>query len=146
MSAMDTPPLPVPALSPSPEAAPFWDACRRHQLVLPYCAGCRRFFFYPRAICPGCGGRDVSWRESAGRGELYTFCIQHRSGLPGFGGATPFITAIVELAEGPRLMTFLTGVPADPELISCGMPVEVVFRDLPDGNVLPVFRPAGPGT
>ena len=146
MSAVGPGALPVPPLSPSPEAAPFWDACRRHQLVLPYCTACQRFFFYPRACCPGCGARDVSWRESAGRGELYTFCIQHQSRLPGFAGATPFVTAIVELAEGPRLMTFLTGVPPDPALIRCGMPVEAVFRDLPDGNALPVFRPVPPNS
>lgn len=134
--------LPVPQLSPSPEAAPFWEGCRQHRLVLPYCTGCRGFFFYPRTACPGCGSRDVTWRQSTGRGEVYTFCIQHQSRLPGFRDATPFVTAIVELAEGPRLMTFLTGVPPDPASIRCGMPVEAVFTELPDGTVLPVFRPA----
>ena len=145
MNTVDPGRLPLPPLAPSPEAAPFWDACRQHRLVLPHCPACDRFFFYPRVLCPGCGSRDVTWRESAGRGEVYTFCIQHAARLPGFVGATPFVTAIVELAEGPRLMTFLIGVPPDPERIRCGMPVEVVFRDLPDGNVLPVFRPADPG-
>ncbi len=141
MTAMDPGRLPVPQLSPSPEASPFWEACRRRELVLPFCTGCRRFFFYPRTLCPGCGGRDVVWRRSAGRGELYTFCIQHASRLAGFRDAAPFVTAIVELEEGPRLMTLLVGVPPEPESIRCGMPVEVVFTDLPDGNVLPVFRP-----
>lgn len=136
--------LPVPELSPSPEAAPFWEACRRHQLVLPYCTECRRFFFYPRTLCPDCGTREVIWRPSAGRGEIYTFCVQYQSRLPGFGDATPFVTAIVELGEGPRLMTFLIDVPPQAESIRCGMPVEVVFKDLPDGSTLPVFRPRFP--
>ena len=138
---MDLGRLPVPPLSLSPEALPFWEACERRELVLPYCTGCRQFFLYPRTLCPGCGSRDVVWRPSAGRGELYTFCIQHSSRLPGFRDAGPFVTAIVELAEGPRLMTWLVGVPPEPESIRCGMAVEVVFADLPNGNVLPVFRP-----
>lgn len=144
MSAVEPGGLPVPQLSPSPEAAPFWEACRRHQLVLPYCTPCQRFFFYPRILCPGCGSRDISWRPSAGRGELYSFCIQYQSRLPGFAGATPFITAIIELAEGPRLTSFLVGVPPDAGSIRCGMPVAAEFISLPDGNVLPVFRPVPP--
>lgn len=144
MNAVEPGGLPVPQLSPSPEAAPFWEACRRHQLVLPYCTRCHRFFFYPRTLCPGCGSREVSWRRSAGRGELYSFCIQHQSRQPGFRNATPFVTAIIELAEGPRLTSFLVGVPPEPESIRCGMPVEVVFTGLPDGNVLPAFRPRLP--
>lgn len=133
--------LPEPQLSPSPDAVPFWDACRRHELVLPYCARCERHYFYPRPLCPRCGTREVTWRRSCGRGEVYSFCIQFQSGLPGFVDAAPFVTAIVELEEGPRLMTFLVGVPPQPELIKCGLPVEVTFRELRDGNMLPVFRP-----
>lgn len=131
--------LPAPAVSPSPDALPFWEACRRHELVLPYCAACQRCFFYPRALCPRCGSRDVSWRQSAGQGHVYTFCVQYTSRLPGFADALPFITAIVELAEGVRLTTFLTGVA--PAAARCGMPVEVTFTDLPGGEVLPVFQP-----
>ena len=74
-------------------------------------------------------------------GTVYTFCIPHRSGLPGFRDATPFVTAIVELDEGPRLTTFLVDVAPDPAAIACGMRVEVAFSELEDGQVLPVFRP-----
>ena len=82
------------------------------------------------------------WRAVSGRATLYTFCIQYRSTLPGFVDAGPFVTAIVELAEGPRLMSLLVGVAADPAGIRCGMPVEVAFVDYDDGQSLPVFRPA----
>lgn len=140
---MDPAGLPRPTVSPGPDSAPFWSAAARHELVLPFCAACARHFFYPRTLCPACGSRDVRWRPASGRGVLYTFCIQYRSSLPGFEGAGPFVSAIVELAEGPRLMTFLTGVAPDPAVIACGMPVEVDFVDLDDGQALPVFRPAG---
>lgn len=132
---------PLPVISPSPDAAPFWDAARRRELLLPYCTSCERFFFYPRMLCPGCGERSVTWRPSAGRGVVHAFCIQHRSGLPGFRDATPFVTAIIELDEGPRLTTFLVDVPPDPASVTCDMRVEAAFSELSDGHVLPVFRP-----
>ena len=120
---------------------PFWEAASRRELALPFCTRCERFFFYPRVICPSCGSRDVEWRRASGRGRLHTFCIQHQSGLPGFRDATPFVTAIVELDEGVRLMSFLVGVDPEPGAIRCDMPVEVAFEELDDGQLLPVFRP-----
>lgn len=134
--------LPHPPILPSPDAVPFWDACRRHELLLPYCQACSRHFFYPRTLCPTCGSRDVSWRKASGTGHLYTFCIQHFTSIPELRGSVPFVTAIVELDEGPRMMTFLTGVDPDPDAITCGMPVQVAFVDGDDGQTLPVFRPA----
>jgi uncharacterized OB-fold protein len=133
--------LPQPQISPSPDAAPFWDACARRELVLPFCGACARFFFYPRSACPQCGSRDVTWRAASGRGRLHSFCIQHQSAAPGFRDAVPFVTAIVELEEGPRMMTLLTEVEPDPAGIRCEMAVEVAFAELDDGAVLPVFRP-----
>lgn len=134
-------PLPQPTISPSPDAAPFWEACRRRELSIPYCESCSGFFFYPRTMCPTCGLRDVTWRTVSGRGRVYSFCIHHSSGLPGFREAVPFVSAIVELEEGPRLMTMLIDVEPDPTEIACEMLVEVAFVELDDGHVLPVFRP-----
>lgn len=124
-------------ISPAPEARPFWDAANRHELLLPFCRTCQDFFFYPRTLCPRCGGRDLDWRRCSGRGRVYTYCVQ-------FQTAEPFVTVIVELAEGPRLMSFLVGVEPDPAAVWCDMPVEVTFVDRPDGQSLPVFRPLSP--
>jgi uncharacterized OB-fold protein len=134
---------PRPPISPSPDALPFWEGARRHELVLPWCNRCSAFFFYPRTACPTCGSRDLDWRQASGRGRVHTFTIQQSSRLPGFGDAGPFVTAIVELEEGARLMTLLVDVEPDPAQVRCDMPVEVSFVDVDDGNVLPVFRPAG---
>lgn len=135
--------LPQPTISPSPDALPFWEAVARRELALPWCEPCAAFFFYPRTACPTCGSRDLSWRPASGRGRVYTFCIHHHSPLPGFSDAVPFVTAIVELEEGPRLMTILVDVAPDPAALACEMKVEVAFADLADGQILPVFRPAG---
>ncbi len=125
---------------PSPETQPFWDACKRHELVLPYCAECARFFFYPRTFCPRCFGDRLEWRNCSGRGTLYTFAVQFRPQMPGF--TPPYVTAIVQLDEGPRLMTNLVGVEPSPESIKCDIPVEVVWEDATDDITLPLFRPA----
>jgi uncharacterized OB-fold protein len=132
-----------PSISPAPEAAPFWEAADRHELLLPFCGACEHFFFYPRTLCPMCGSRDVQWHLASGRGRVYTFCIQYRNSVPGLEAAVPFVTAIVQLEEGPRLMTFLIGIEPDPKVISCDMPVELAFLDLESGHSLPVFRPVG---
>ena len=135
-----TGPLPALGISPSPDAVPFWKACERGELLLPYCLRCERFFFYPRTLCPTCGSRELDWRPVSGRGTLYTFCIHHVPPLPRFAGSVPFVTAIVELEEGPRMMTLLVDVEPDPSLIHCDAPVEVVFTTDGDGRAVPVFR------
>jgi uncharacterized OB-fold protein len=132
--------MPQPPIQPSPDAAPFWAAARRHELVLPYCEAGDGFFFYPRTACPTCGSRDVGWRRASGRGRIHAFTIQPASRVPGFADAGPFVTVIVELEEGPRMMSILIDVQPDPEHVSCDLPVEVAFLDQPGGESLPVFR------
>jgi uncharacterized OB-fold protein len=136
-----TGPLPVP----TPETKPFWDAARRHQLVLPFCRPCGAFFFYPRAACPRCLSPDLDWRPVSGRGTLHTFTIVQR-GQKGFPLSTPYVLAVVELAEGPRMMTNLVDVEPDPAKLRIGMPVEVTFADATPEVGLPHFRPAGAAT
>ncbi len=126
---------------PSPETKPYWDACKRKELSLPFCKQCEQFFFYPRPFCPKCFGWDIEWRTCSGRGTVYTFAIQYRPQSPGF--EPPYVTAIVQLEEGPRLLTNLVDVEPDPSSITCDMPVEVTFHELSDEINLPVFRPAG---
>jgi len=77
----------------------------------------------------------------SGRGTVYTYAIVRRAPTPGFRGDVPYITAIVELEEGPRMMTNVVGVAAEPEAITVGMPVEVTFEDITDEISLPKFRP-----
>jgi hypothetical protein len=129
-------PLPFP----TPETQAYWEACKRHELMLPFCNSCEQSFFYPRPFCPRCFGWDIEWRKASGRGTLYTFAIQYRPQAPGF--EPPYVTAIVELEEGPRMMTNLVGVEPDPEKIRCDMPVEVTFEAFSDEITLPMWRPA----
>ena len=131
-----------PLPSPSPETQPFWAACKRHELWLPFCRSCQQFHFYPRQFCPHCGSRDIEWRRASGRGRVYTFAIQYRAWHPGWSDDVPYVTALVQLDEGPRLFTNIVGVDPDPRKIRCDMPVEVVFEDVSEEISLPKFRPA----
>jgi uncharacterized OB-fold protein len=137
---------PRPVVSPSPDAAPFWKALSEHRLVVPRCGACQHAFFYPRVLCPRCGSRDVYWVGASGRGTVYSFCVVHHSSVPGLAEAVPFVTGLVELDEGPRLMAFLRGFPDDPEQIRCGSAVTVEFLDVDDGQAVLAFRPVAEET
>ncbi|WP_198152984.1 Zn-ribbon domain-containing OB-fold protein [Pseudofrankia sp. DC12] len=125
---------------PTPETAPFWEGCRRHELRIQRCCDCDRYYFYPRPYCPHCLSEDTEWLTVSGEGTLHTYVINHRP-MPGFTGEVPYVTAIVQLTEGPRLMTNLVGVEALPVNLPAGLPVTVVFDDVTDTVTLPRFTP-----
>ncbi len=133
-----TGPLPVK----QPESDFYWERAKARELWLRRCIGCARAYFYPRDFCPGCGGRNVEWTQASGRGTLHTFAIVHRPPLPAFRDKTPYIVAMVDLEEGPRMATNLVGVEPDPANIRVGMAVQVDYEDLTEEITLPVFRPA----
>lgn len=128
---------------PTPETAPYWEAAQRGELRLPHCGNCDEFVFYPRAACPKCWSTDLTWTTLSGRGRLHSYLISHLA-APGFEDDVPYAIAIVELAEGARLMSSIVGVPATPDDLVLDMPLQVEF--LPRGDqVLPVFRPIEAG-
>ncbi len=136
-------PLPHPI---TPEARPYWDGARDGKLMIPKCRACGKAFLYPRVLCPACASRDIAWIQASGRGRLHTFAIAYQILNKAFRVKTPVILAMVELEEGPRLLTNLVGVAPDPKALRCDMPVEVVFEKLTDQISLPLFRPAAATT
>jgi hypothetical protein len=129
--------------TPTPETQPYWDGAKRGELRLQFCRSCEQFYFYPRPVCGHCLSRDVEWRAVSGRGRLHTFTVNYRQSRNAPFPA-PFVIAIVELDEGPRVMTNLVDVDPDPSKLRCEMPVEVVFAAVTDEVTLPRFRLAGP--
>ena len=122
------------------ESRGWWEALARHELFLQRCRGCGTLRFYPRALCPACLADTTEWLRASGRGTVYSFTVTYQNQAPGFRDELPYVLAIVELAEGVRLMTNVTGCP--PEGVRVGMPVEVVFEDVTPEITLPKFRPA----
>jgi hypothetical protein len=134
---MPTRPLPVA----TPETREFWDGARRHELRIQRCGACGRAYFFPRPFCPHCSSRDVEWFTASGRGRLHTYVINHRPAF-GFQHAAPYVIAIVELEEGPRMMTNIVGVEPSPERLPIDLPLEIVWQQESDDVTLPLFRPA----
>lgn len=129
-----------PLPQPTPDTRPYWEAARRGELVLPFCRTCARFFYYPRPFCPACFGQDVEWRRASGRGSLHSYAVHHRALTPGFEDLVPYVTALVDLEEGVRVVTRLVDVdPASPEL-RVGASVEACFDAVTDEVTLVHFR------
>ncbi|MFG1668910.1 Zn-ribbon domain-containing OB-fold protein [Streptomyces sp. Y7] len=114
----------------------YWEAAAEGRLLVRRCHGCGRAHHYPREFCPHCWSEDVTWETADGRATLYTWSVVHRNDLPPFDRRTPYVAAVVDLAEGPRMMTEVVEC-ADPALLRAGTELEVVFRD-----GVPVFRTA----
>ena len=126
--------------TPEGDTQRFWDAAREGKLLIKRCAACGMSHYYPRPFCPHCWSGDVEWQEASGRATVYTYSVVHQNDLPPFNQRVPYVAAIVDLAEGPRMMTNLVDAPI--EEISVGMPVEVTFQKISDEVTIPVFRPA----
>lgn len=124
---------------PTPESEHYWEGTRQGELRIQACNSCSENYFPPRPFCPKCGSRDVKVVKASGKGRLYSYIINH---LPSPGFTPPFTVAIVELDEGPRLMTNLLEIEPDPEKLELDMPLEVTFEKLNDEISLPQFKPA----
>jgi len=124
--------------NPDVETQPFWDGCRSGVFLLRHCNACGHDHYYPRPFCPACWSDDVSWKEASGRARLYTYSIVHVNDLPPFNERVPYVAAIVDLDEGPRVMTNVEGVPFAE--LAIGMPLRVAFRQISDDITIPVFR------
>jgi uncharacterized OB-fold protein len=125
-------------------SAQYWDAARQGRLLIAECKACGRVHHYPRPFCPHCWSEDVHPVKASGRGTLYTYSTVYVNDLPPFRDRLPYVAAIVELAEGPRVMTTVEGALA--EHLRVGMAVTASFRpvddDDPDGPYLTIFNPS----
>jgi uncharacterized protein len=122
------------------ETEPFWTAARGGRLVVRRCNACGDAHFYPRRFCPACWSDDVEWETAGGGATLYTWSVVHSNDLPPFGDRVPYVAAVVDLDEGPRMMTNV--VDCDPETLTIGMRLSVAFEQRTDDVTVPVFRPA----
>ncbi|MCP3730303.1 OB-fold domain-containing protein [Sphingomonas sp. MG17] len=129
-----------PLPKPTPETAHFWEGTRAGELRLQTCMGCEKTYFPPRFFCPKCGSRSVKMVKASGRATLYSYVIAQRP-VPGF--TPPYGICVVELEEGPRMMTNVVGCPQTPEALQLDMPLTVVFEPKDDTITLPLFQPAG---
>jgi uncharacterized OB-fold protein len=105
---------------------------------MPRCNGCQRYWFPPSTHCPHCNAADFAWTPVSGRGKVFTYVVYHRVYHPGFAKEVPYTVALVELDEGPRMISNVIGIP--PSEVTCDMPVQVVYEDIGDAATLPKFE------
>ncbi len=127
---------------PTPETREFWEGAKRGELRIQRCRSCGKAYFFPRPFCPHCSSKDVEWFTASGRARLYSYVINHRA-APGFQDWAPYVIAVVQLEEGPRMMTNIIGIEPLPENLPIDMPVEVTWERQSDEITLPLFKPAG---
>lgn len=120
-----------------PDTAPFWAAAKEHRLMVKRCAACGEHHFYPRELCSHCHSDQVDWVEVSGAGSIYSYTVARRPAGPAFKADAPYVVAVVQLDEGPRMMTNLIG--CAPETVRIGARVEVIFDDVTEEITLPKF-------
>lgn len=141
MAPPEAPALPIPPVN--ADSKPYWEAAAEERLVLQRCAGCGAHRFPPSRICPKCHDDDGAWVEVSGRGRIASFTVMRRAPTPAFAARVPYVLALIDLEEGPRMMANIVGEDALEAAIGDG--VEVCFEARgPDGFKLPQFRRAGP--
>lgn len=129
-----------PLPEPSELTRPFWEGLKAREVRLQRCQDCSQFVFYPRVACPECMSERLKWEAVSGRGKVYTFTIVRRAMIPAFQAEVPYVFAIVELEEGPRLATNVIG--CDPERVRVDMPVKAAYDEITEEISLLKFEPA----
>lgn len=114
----------------------FRAALKEGRLEIQKCDGCDRHIFFPRVICPHCGGLDISFVNASGKGVVYATTIVRRRAEKG----GDYNVALIDLAEGVRMMSRVEGVL--PDQVAIGMPVEAYVDDV-DGAPGVLFKQAG---
>ena len=118
----------------------FWDAVASGELRLQRCLSCGLLRYPIASICPNCLGREAVWELLSGRGTVHSTIVFHQVYNQAFAGEVPYNVSVVELEEGPRLISNVIGI--DPSSVRVGQPVQVVFTPVDGGAIIPQFVPA----
>ena len=127
---------PLPEIQPWSRA--FWEGTRKHKLLVQECNDCGVKIFYPRKNCPECWSSNLGWCEASGKGHVFSHTTTMTGVEDKFADDLPYVLAIVDLEEGVRMMTNI--VDCDPEEVSIGMEVEVVFDEVTPEITLPKWK------
>lgn len=129
---------------PAPERdalnAPYWDSLANGALSFQRCAACGHAWLPARSECPSCLADQWQWERATGGGKLISWVVYHTAFHPAFANRLPYNVAVVELDEGPRLISNVVGV-ADAETLQIDQHLRLVIED-ESGTAVPRFRPA----
>jgi uncharacterized OB-fold protein len=128
-----------PLPQPNENSRPFWEGTRAHELRLQRCRQCGKHIFYPRAVCPFCLSERLEWVAAGGEGKIYSYTVVRRAMHPAFQDDVPYVLAIVELDEGPRLTTNIVAAALDE--VRVDMRVRAAYDDVTPEITLLKFAP-----
>jgi uncharacterized protein len=131
---------PLPEITPVNQ--PFWDGAKAGKLMMQRCRDCQAWVFCPRPICVECNSDKLEWVQMSGRGKVFSFTVIREvvgHDLRGFAPDIPYVTAWVDLDEGPRFCSNIVGCSISD--VKIDMPVQVVFDDSGQDITLPKFKP-----
>jgi len=117
-----------------PLSIPFWHGAARRELMVQRCRSCGAHQLFARPFCLACDAAELEWVRSSGFGTVYSMTTVHRQASPDF--PVPYVNALVELDEGPRLLTTIVGGPC-----AIGDRVQVTWKDRAAAPPLPLFAP-----
>lgn len=120
------------------DSAPYWQGARENQLLIRKCNACGQLHFMPRHVCPHCWSDDLQWIPASGKGTVHSYSVIRRASDPRFAHLVPYVIALIDLEEGPRMMTNILG--SDALETQIGDAVRLVFEDRGDGDQLPQFE------
>jgi len=139
-SQPDAPAKPLPRPESRGLTAPFWEAARRHELIMQRCIQCASWIFYPREQCPVCFSQNLEWAPVSGRGRVYAYTVVYQPAHPAFQSEAPYTYAVIQLDEGVRMVSNV--VECKPDDVQVDMPVVAVFEDVSPEWTLVKFKPA----
>ena len=132
-------PAALPRLPPGRDDAPWWEALRRHELVIQRCAACGAWRHPPAPVCPACHATTWRWERVSGRGRIFSYTVIHHAVHPALAEHVPYNVALIELPDAGRVRLVSNVLDVLPEDLRIGLEVEVVFEDVEE-ITLPRFR------
>lgn len=117
-------------------STPLWEGVKQEKLLIQKCKGCGKILHPPRPMCPACQSTESEHIEASGKGKIYSYVTYHKSPHKGF--KAPYSVVLVELEEGPRVISNMVDV--KPEEIKIGMPVKVAYEKIDDKLTLFKFK------
>lgn len=125
--------------TPEGDTLAWWEAARQGRLLLRHCGDCGAVTYYPRPFCPRCWSENVDWQEACGRGTLYSWSVIYSNDQPPFRDRVPYVAAMVDLEEGPRMMTNV--VDCEFDRLRVDMALRLEFLEISEDYSIPVFAP-----
>ena len=116
----------------------YWEYARKHELRMQKCSQCEWIRFPVSILCPKCHSMEAEWTKLSGRGVIYSYVIYHTAYHPAYRDDIPYIVAIIQLEEGPRMESNISGCRM--EDVKIDSPVEVIFEDVTGTVTLPKFK------